>query len=347
MKRILVFILLALCIYHSKAQSQEQALDFDFEKVTLNGILNLPKNAEPKGIVLLVHGSGRTNAVAQKWHLDVREAIVKAGYATYMWDKMGCGKSGGSFNYHQTVQNSALEVIAAINHLKMQKIPGANTIGLWGISRAGWINPIVINKYKNIQFWISVSGVDDKENFQYLFEENLKINGTPKDSIALLSKELNTSYRLTHAGASYEAVLDATKNLRKNAFLNRFNNGRANTKQQYETYQKQFMKSAFDQQSGLQINVANFESILSNINCPVLAIFGEKDKQVDWKKTRALYELTLNKNEVLTIKTFSDTNHNLFKCKTGGFYEFQDNNLPYNRPKGYVATITNWLKALE
>jgi len=346
MRNILSLLLLALVILHTGAQSQEQTFDFEFENLSLNGVLNSPKNIKPKGIVLIVHGSGRTNAIAQQWHLDVRKAIIKAGYATYMWDKMGCGKSEGTFNYHQTI-SSASEVIAAIHHLKKRNIPGADTIGLWGISRAGWINPIVINKYPNIKFWISISGVDAKENFQYLFEENLKINGTPKDSISLLSKELNTSYRMTHAGASFKAVMNASKNLRKNAFLHRFNNGRAHTRQQFENYQKRFMQEAFDQQSGLQINVSNFESILSTINCPVLAIFGEKDKHVDWKKTKKLYEQTLHKNAALTVKTFPDANHNLFTCNTGGFYEFEDNNLPWKRPNGYLDAITNWLKALK
>ncbi len=347
MYRKFTLLITCLVLFSTHAQHSTQGFDFDFEKVTLNGVLTFPKNTTPKGMVLLVHGSGRTNAVAQQWYLDVRKAINKAGYATYIWDKMGCGQSGGIFNYNQTVYNSAFEVIAAIEQLKQANIPGTETIGLWGVSRAGWINPIVINTYKNIQFWISVSGVDAKENFQYLFEENLKINGTPKDSIALLSKELNTSYRMTHAGASFEAVLNATKNLRKNAFLKRFNNGRASTKQQFEAYQQQFMKERLDSITGLQINVANFDNILSNVRCPVLAIFGEKDTQVDWKKTKRLYEQTIGKNTKLTMQSFPNANHNLFQCKTGGFYEFEDHNLAWERPEGYLETITQWLQKLE
>ncbi len=347
MYRILVLLAISFSISSAHGQLKEKIIDFNFEKVSLNGVVTLPKNASPKGIVLIVHGSGRTNAVAQKWYLDIRKAITLAGYATFMWDKMGCGNSQGTFNYHQTVQNSASEVIAAIHHLKKQGIPGAHTIGLWGVSRAGWINPIVINTYKDIKFWISVSGVDAKENFQYLFEENLKIYGVSKDSIALLSKELNTSYRMTHAGKSYEAVMNATKNLRQNAFLHRFNNGRASTKEQFEAYQKQFMKEEFDSVSGLQINVKNFESLLSNVHCPVLAIFGEKDKNVDWQKTQELYTKTLGKHTELTVKTFPDANHNLFKCNTGGFYEFEDHKLPWHRPDGFLETITNWLKTQE
>jgi len=327
----------------SNAQPTKASFNFEFEGVVLNGVLNIPETTTPKGIVLIVHGSGKTNAVAQNWYADVRNTMVNAGYATYMWDKMGCGASQGAFDYNQTVSNSALEVIAAIHTLQKEKVPGAKTIGLWGISRAGWINPIVINQYKDIAFWISVSGVDDKENFNYLFEENLKIQGVPKDTIALLSKELKEGARLSYEGKSFETYMKATQNLRKNEFLQRFNNHTDVTEKGYYDYQKKFMQEEFDQEVGLQIYVKDFDTILSNVNCPVLALFGEKDKNVDWQKTKALYQKTLGKNTDLTVISFLNANHNLFQCETGGFYEFQDHNLPWIRPEGFLETMAQWL----
>lgn len=64
----------------------------------------------------------------------------------YIWDKIECGESEGNFDYFQPVKNSALEVRAAIKALKKDKMSGSNKIGLWGISRACWINPLVINQ---------------------------------------------------------------------------------------------------------------------------------------------------------------------------------------------------------
>ncbi len=347
MKKIRIIVFLALIALNANAQGDKQLLDFEFAGMSLNGILNIPKDTQPKGIVLIVHGSGRTNAIEQNWYGDVRAAMLKAGYATYMWDKMGCGKSEGTFNYNQTVQNSASEVIAAINALQEKKIIGSDKIGLWGISRAGWINPIVINQYPDIKFWISISGVDDKENFKYLLEENLKINGTPEDSIAILTEELTKGYRLVHTGARFETYMDATENLRNNKFLNRFNNGNLITEEAYYKYQENFKKEQFDKETNLQVYIKDFELILSKIDCPVLALFGEKDKHVDWKKTKILYEETLGRNVDLTIQSFPNCNHNLYQCQTGGFYEFQDDNLPWDRCEGFLDAITNWLKAIE
>ena len=312
----------------------------------LNGILNMPDDI-PKGIAIIVHGSGRTNAVKQELHYDIRERLVKSGYGVYMWDKIGCGESEGVFNYNQSIQNSADEVLSAIKALKAEQIPGSSKIGLWGISRAGWIIPLVINQHKNIKFWISVSGVDEKENFKYLLSENLRINGYPKDSINLLINEWEDSYRITHAGGSFDNFKDATKNLHKNKFLLRFNNNSETTKDDYYNYQETFMTEDFDNEDALKIYVKNFDSILSRITCPVLAIFGEKDMNVDWKKTQSLYLRTLGRKTDLAIKSFPDGNHNLFKCETGGFYEFQDNDLAWKRSDGYLDTISNWLYKLE
>jgi len=325
---------------------QSQEFNFEFEGVSLNGILTQPQQP-PKGMVLIVHGSGRTNAVAQNWYADVRDAIGKAGYATFMYDKQGCGKSGGEFEYNQPVQNSAEEVIAAIEALKREKITGSQTIGLWGVSRAGWINPLVIHQYPDIAFWISVSGVYARENFNYLLKENLQLEGLPKDSIDLLVHEWEEGNRIVHAGGSFEAAEAATQNLSNNAFMKRFNNGHEFTKAEYEAFQKKFVAADFDESAGQQIHVPNFDALLSKVDCPVLAVFGELDKNVNWRITKALYEKTLGTHNKLTIKTYTKTNHNLFLCKTGGFFEFQDTDLPYQRPPGYLETLTEWLQGLH
>lgn len=347
MKQLGYFLLLNLFSLTLNAQIKKEIFDFDFEGFVLNGILNQPEQQAAKGLVLIVQGSGATNAVAREMYYDVRSELVNAGYATYIWDKMGCGQSEGTFDINQPVENSAQEVIAAINTLKAQKVPGAENIGLWGISRAGWINPLVIKEDKDIKFWISVSGVDAKENFGYLLRENLTIQGMPQDSIELIVMEWKMGNALAHAGADFQMAEAATTNLSKNAFLQRFNNGNTPTEEGYNNFQKTFRLQGFDYESSLPIYIENFEAILSNVTCPVLAIFGEKDKNVDWKKTSALYQSTIALNGDLSIQTFPDGNHNLYQCKTGGFYEMQDDDLPWIRSEGFLKSMSDWLLEKE
>ena len=346
MSKIISFIFLTLLVIETNAQSEQKLMDFDFDGVKLSGVLNSPKDAEPKGIVLIIHGDGQTNAVEGNWWYDVRIAIIKAGYATYMWDKTGCGNSEGIYQDGRPVKNEAQEVIAAIENLKHHEIKGSEKIGLWGISRAGWINPIVIDQYENIDFWISVSGVDDDETFKYLLEENLRINGHPEDSVELMVSEWHDGILLSRGGASYNYYLTATKNLRNNKFWKKISNGGVG-KERYYASQKYLQESKLDKDSELPLYVENFSEMLSDINVPVLALFGETDMTVDWKKTKLLYQESMADNPQLTIKTFSNCNHNMWQAETGGIYEFEESGWEYIRCDGFLDSITNWLNQLK
>lgn len=342
MNKIITLIFLTLIVIDTKAQSDQSLVDFEFEKIKLSGVLNFPKDSEPKGIVLIIHGDGKTNAVAGNWWYDVRVAIMKAGYATYMWDKRGSGNSEGTYKDGRPVENEALEVIAAIKSLKENNVKGSNKIGLWGISRAGWINPIVIDQYSEIDFWISVSGVDHDETFKYLLEQNLRINGHSQDSINLIVGEWHNYILLARGGASYEYYLEATKNLQKNKFWKKITNGGISEESYYE-YQKILQEATLDKKSELPLYVENFHEMLSKIDFPVLALFGESDMAVDWKKTKALYEKSMGDNPDLTIKTFSNCNHNMWQAKSGGIFEYEENNWKYIRCDGFLDSLTNWL----
>ena len=56
---------------------------------------------------------------------------------------------------------------------------------------------------------------------------------------------------------------------------------------------------------------------------------------------------TIGKNTALTIKSFPDCNHNLFQCKTGGFYEMEDHDLPFKRCDDFLDEMSRWLVQLK
>ena len=98
-----------------------------------------------------------------------------------------------------------------------------------------------------------------------------------------------------------------------------------------------------DEKTKAVLIVPDFEKVLNTIRCPVLAIFGEKDYVVDWRRTLALYKETIgkNNNKSLTIKTFPDGNHGMRKCKTGALNEILEKE---EFCDGYIETMTTWLK---
>ena len=326
--------------------------NFQFEGKKYSGLIDYPNNEPPKGIVIFVPGDGPTNINDKSWFAytyfdSLRTSFKKAGLACVLWDKAGCGKSEGKYDHNQTVQNSAQEIVSAINELKRQNIPGASKIGFWGISRGGYICPLVIQQYPNIAFWISVSGTDGNDSFPYLLESYLRFAGKSEPEIKLLIEEKKLMLKIFCSGGSYESYLTSTQNIRKDTlFIKTFNLGWADSVS-YSNDQASFIQSKeiveFDSLTNLVVMVPDFSSVLNTIHCPTLAIFGEKDHIVDWRKTKALYESTLRKNlgTKYTVKTFKDANHAIYKCKTGAHNE---NLEKWEWADNYFGTMSAWLK---
>jgi alpha-beta hydrolase superfamily lysophospholipase len=349
MKTTIPPLLVAVSILLSLAQSvfgQVRRDNFEFQcnGKKLNGFVSFPEGGEPSGIVILVPGYGKTDVRAHNWYFDsLRVNFTRLGLACCEWDKPGCGESGGVFDINQPVQSSAKEVLAAIEELKSRNIPGSKRIGLWGISRAGWICPLVIEECPSIAFWISISGTDDKENFGYLLESNFRIEGRSETQTNILVSEWRNGNDLFRKGGSFEEYQKATEILRKDTFWLSVS-GEQYTQEGWVRNQKQFFNehNEFDEETGLMIYVPNFRKTLKKIDCPVLAIFGEKDANVDWRKTMALYKETIgrNKNARLTMKTLPDCNHSMIKCKTGGIHESMNK---WEFGDGYLETIRTWV----
>lgn len=345
MKRPVLLLLLVLSLHAAGNEPiKTDTVSFTFEGKRLTGLLDMPADKKPAGLILLIPGSGRTSMIdGNGYYKRLRHFFARQELACYVWDKPGCGRSEGRFD-DNNLQNSALEAIAAIEALKSRNTPGSDHIGLWSLSRGGWVSPLIISHYPSIAFWISVSGPEDKDNSAYLLESNFRIEGKSEAEAQLLLSEWKNGNDIFRKCASFEAYQQATAHLRKDSFWLAVS-GDPYTKEGFERNQKNFMREdyPFDEATGLRIYMPGLEQVLCKVSCPVLAIFGEKDTQVDWQKTVALYQETIGKNpqHALTIRTFPDGNHNLFTCKTGGMREKLDK---IAFCEGYFDTMATWLK---
>lgn len=335
----------------SYGQKVAEPFEFQFEQKTLRGLIEKPLNHPSKAVIILIPGYGRTDFVAGNWFATLRNKLVACGLTVCFWDKSGCGKSDGEFNAQQPVENSADEAIAAIQAIKKLQIAGAEKIGLWGISRAGWICPLINEKWP-IDFWISVSGTDDKENFGYLLKSNLIIAGKAEKEAERLFQAWKQGHKLFCTHAKYEHYLKAIQPLRQDSTCRRlfgYTNEPIITEKARADYQAQqklyTSKGHYDKKSGLWVYIDQFDEKLRTINCPVLALFGANDSQIDWRKTKRLYEKTIGSGTKakLTVKVFENCNHSLQKCNTCGY---QENLSVFNWQacEGYYEAMEAWLK---
>jgi alpha-beta hydrolase superfamily lysophospholipase len=335
--------------------------EFSFESsgLILNGIISYPKDQETKSLLIIVHSYGATDVVKGNWFYGQRKFFTEHGIAVAVWDKPGCGNSEGDFNIQQHVGSSAQEVIDAVNFFRKNQFKGHKQIGLKGGSRAGWIAPLAINKLSDISFWISISGTDAYETWGYLLRSTLEVTGHKEAEVSALHNEWVKSLQVIMSQGSYSDYLSATKNLRKNKTYQELTGqkfiqhkeGSANyyrDQMLFEKIQKEHLAEdyQYDKESGLKIYVQDFEKILTKIDIPVLAIFGDNDRHVDWRKTKILYEQTMGNKEdtLLTVKVFPGADHALKMSETGSYFEVSKPGyweLPY--AKGYVNSMIEFL----
>ncbi len=209
---LVIMLFFSLCqLSYGQMKTEEFIFKYDGKKYS--GLLDLPTDEKPSAIVVMIHGHGKTNVVEKNWYAKIRSKFVSTGIAVCIWDKAGCGKSEGEYKHNQSVQSSAYEALAAIEELRKFNIVNPDKIGLWGISRAGWICPLIIEEDKSIAFWISVSGTDNLDNYRYLLESNLRIEGRTEPEIAVLMSEWDYCNRYLRGGKTYDEFIKETKNL--------------------------------------------------------------------------------------------------------------------------------------
>lgn len=325
-------------------------VDFTFESggMTLSGVFDIPDTTEVHALIIIVHSYGETDVRNWISYSPERRRLNDLGIATVLWDKPGLGRSEGSFDINQSVHESAQEVLDAAAHLRKIGAPGADKIGLWGGSRAGWIAPIALSQDADLEFWISLSGTTAEDNFTYLLLSNLPYEGASEQDVARIEQEWRTGCELYRTGANYDAYLEATEFLRSNEYIVN-QRGDWPSRGQYWAGQRRCENGNCpdtDNEYCDYVWIDGFDDMLSSLDINVLALFGEKDLNINWRKTRALYEATIgdNPDASLTLHAFADADHALNVSETGSLREMRESQTR-TKTGDYFEVQERWLKA--
>ena len=291
--------------------------------ITLAGTLTLPEQGSKFPAVVLVTGSGPQNRdeeiMGHKPFLVIADYLTRNGIAVLRCDDRGVGKSKGVYA-SATNEDFASDAEAAFQYLKSRKEINSKQIGIIGHSAGGTIAFMLAARNKEVAFIVSLAGATIQGDSLILKQSEMisKSSGMPDAAWELTKPVLRTRYALLTQDKS-------TEEIRKELYANV-----AQTLSPGQLQDPNVMKQAEAQMNSMlspwYLHFMRYDptSDLKKTKCPVLALNGEKDLQVDADMNLGAVEqwVKSNGNKQVTTKEYPGLNHLFQACKTCTISEY-------------------------
>jgi len=314
--------------------------------IKIAGTLTTPKEGGPFPAVLLITGSGpqdRNEAImGHKPFLLWADYLTRRGIAVLRVDDRGVGGTGGK-PLDSTIEDHAGDALAGIAYLKSRSDIDSKKMGLVGHSEGGLVAPAAAVKSDDVAFIVLLAGtgVVGEEILYSQGKLIAKSAGVSDEGIAAyqeLQKQIFTVVKENDDAAAAAAKLTAIV-LEKAAGLTEEQKKTAEaTAGLAERQLKTLMTPWFR-----HFLTYDPKPVLEKVKCPVLAICGEKDLQVDPKLNLPAIEAALKSagNEDYTVKELPGLNHLLQASQTGAISEYQQNEETIN--PAALEIVAEWL----
>jgi hypothetical protein len=264
------------------------------------------------------------------------EIFLRNGYAVFSWDKPGSGESTGGFNAQgewDVLTKRAAILADGIKVLAKHPAIDPTQIGLWGISQAGWVMPKALGLSEHVAFMIVVGGGAEAsaEQMAYLIGQKVACGGGTAEQAALVEQYWAQSRNAT----SHDEYREAMEILSE---IPRF---------QLYTGVKLEIAEEDDWKARKRDTDSFFDptEVLEYTTIPVLAFFGELDKNIDPVQGAETYEAALQKagNQDYQVVFIPGVAHTLVPAKTGCLNESWGSQLS---PE-YLGTMEAWIQQLS
>ncbi|WP_299460689.1 alpha/beta hydrolase [uncultured Microscilla sp.] len=296
----LFLLLLAFFIWLPADNYTAYPIRFLSNQDTLSGVLNVPENLPKDSLTLLifVHGDGALPANAHGYYEPIWRHLAAKGVATLAWDKKGVGASQGNW-LSQDMEARAQEVRDALKYVRTSQKWRFSKIGVIGFSQGGWVLPLLNHHSKaQLSFMIIVSGaVNWRQQSNYLTTQRLKREGKSTYEIAKGLAQNKADHQFLLQKKNYEAYVAYERKKQATAGTT----PRLMTKERYYFAQKNIQADATEG--------------LKRLQCPVFALFGDKDLNVNFQKSASVYRNIFMKYhpQQCAVKTYANATHSLLK----------------------------------
>lgn len=284
----------------------QEEVSFANGDAVLKGTLVLPEGCSRKTpVLIMITGSGLQNRDEEiyehKPFAVIADALARAGIATLRYDDRGFGESTGDL-VNCTTEDMKNDAIAGIGLLRER----FDRVGIIGHSEGGTI-ALMLAAEKKADFIVSLAGmvVSGKETLLWQNRVSLAAAGIPAETIDSYCKALETVFDASTAGMP----LPSTSQFNLPAALSQ--NLSAVMRQLSMPYLKHFV-------------TLDVRPLLGGISCPVLALNGTKDMQVEAESNLGALRSGLPDNPCNKFETVEGVNHMFQHCQTGMTTEYRD-----------------------
>ena len=285
--------------------SQEE-VTFANGDVVLQGTLVLPEGCTRETPALvMVTGSGIQNRDEElfehKPFAVIADALARAGIATLRYDDRGFNGYDGNIN-DCTTDDFKNDALAGINMLRDR----FGKVGVIGHSEGGTI-ALMLAAEKQTDFIISLAGMSISGAETLVWQNRLALvaAGLPEDAVDSYCRLIGDAFDAKNSGtpmpdASGYDLPDALKQ-----------NYLAVLAQLQTPYMSRFVS-------------LDMRPLLGEITCPVMALNGVKDMQVEHELNLGAIRKGLPANEKHVIESIDGLNHLFQHCTTGATSEYRD-----------------------
>lgn len=283
-----------------------EEVSFTNGNAVLKGTLVLPEGCSRKTpVLIMVTGSGLQNRDEEifehKPFAVIADALARAGIATLRYDDRGFGESTGDI-ISCTTEDLKNDALAGINLLRER----FDKVGVIGHSEGGTI-ALMLAAEKKADFIVSLAGmvISGKETLLWQNRVSLIAAGIPEKTVDNYCQALEEAYDAIIGG---KPLPSASKYDLPAALAQNYG---AAIMQLQTPYMKYFL-------------ALDVRPLLSNVACPVLALNGTKDTQVEYERNLGALRSGLPANPKNSLEVVDGVNHLFQHCATGAFTEYRD-----------------------
>ena len=303
-----------------------EEVSFTNGDAVLKGTLTLPENCDRKTpVLIMVTGSGLQNRdeemFSHKPFAVIADAFARAGIATLRYDDRGFGESTGDVVLC-TTEDLKNDALAGVKLLRDR----FERVGVIGHSEGGTI-ALMLAGERQVDFAVSLAGmiVSGAETLLAQNRRAFESAGLPESEVEAFARLLSDTFTAIRTRAPLPSAdnYDITDALRKNYA--------AALPSLRTPYMEFFL--------GLDLSAS-----LSGITCPVMALNGTKDTQVQCDRNIAVLKAGLPSNSRSVIRAEDGLNHLFQHCVTGEVSEYKSIEETFS-PK-VLSEMIAWIKTL-